>query len=124
MVKKVSVPIRKQKRFALAVRIAHQERRRYAAADAAGGAIAVHFTGAGVHHAEVALAVDDFAGKLYFTEFHIGKTTYDFAGAGNGLALDFQHVVDASNDSLSRERYLAAVKSSHVGHAMLSRPNQ
>src|SRR5690349_14307672 len=39
VVKKVSFPIRKQKSLALAVGIAHQKRRRYAAADAADGAI-------------------------------------------------------------------------------------
>src|SRR5713101_7344175 len=46
-----------------AVGILRDQSGRNTAADAASGTVSVHFARAGIHHAEVALAVDDLTGQ-------------------------------------------------------------
>src|SRR5262249_33578004 len=77
VVQKVAFPVCQEKGGCIAAGVAHQECRGDATADAAHRAIAVHFTRAGVHHAEIALAVDDFSGQLHFAKLDIRDTLSD-----------------------------------------------
>src|SRR5215467_8879979 len=108
----------------MAAGVAHQECRGDATADAARRAIAVHFTRAGVHHAEIALAIDDFSGQLHFAKLDIRDTLCDCIRESGGLACHFDHVVVATNNALAGELHLAAIEGSDIAHAVLSRANQ
>src|SRR5215467_8351156 len=108
----------------MAAGVAHQECRGDATADAAHRAIAVHFTRAGVHHAEIALAVDDFSGQLHFAKLDIRDTLSDCTRESGGLACDFDHVVIATHNALAAELHLATVEGSHIAHTVFTRANQ
>ena len=96
VIHRASISAGQKKHSRVAARIPHHECGGRSTADAACGAIAMNLAIARIHHAEVALAVDDFSSQSYCAEAHprgwrIGRVLW--RGIANRLGKRFDHAI-------------------------------